>query len=145
MTDQNLELGATVVDKFSKPITDLQNRLRNMKPPEALIRTQKSFAQLRDSISAIQKGASGLSGALAGGLGLPGLSIGAFGAAGALAAVGSAVQSFTKHTITLANFSKRPVLQPRLSRSCRVLPAALASTRMPFKECWNSTRITLPR
>ena len=102
---EELVLPAKVTDGFTKPLKELAERLKNLRPGPALQATQKHFVDLKRQVEAVGNAMKGMGNGLAGGLGLPGLSLGALSAAGAMAALGASVQSFAKTTIDMKNFT----------------------------------------
>lgn len=105
MADE-LVLPASVTDKFSKPLTDLSNKLKNLRPSPALQATQRHFVELRKQVESVGAAMKNAASGLASGMGLPGLSLGALSAAGAMAALGASVQSFAKNAVEMRSFNQ---------------------------------------
>ncbi len=100
-----LVLPATILDKFTKPLKDLVNRLRDVKVPDGMKQVGKQLEGIRKEAEGVSKAVTNGFGGLTTGLGLGAISTGALSAAGALAAVGASVRSFADNAVRMRKFS----------------------------------------
>lgn len=122
---EELILGAGVKDNFSKPLRDLSDKLKNLRPSPALQATQKHFVELRKQVEQVGNAMKGMGQGLVGGLGLPGLSLGALSAAGAMAALGASVRSFATTTVDMKNFQAATGIAVTKLRELKAVAAGL--------------------
>lgn len=98
---EELALSATVVDRFSKPLNDLRNKLANIKTPDGVKALPRDFNAANSSISTLTRNVEvGLNRALV----QLGVTVG--GVAGAFNLVSSAVQRFSSQVPELAAVSR---------------------------------------
>ncbi|MBP0578987.1 hypothetical protein J8I29_06700 [Labrys sp. LIt4] len=122
---EELVLPASVSDKFSRPLQDLQRRLRDFKATPGLAAIEKHFVGLRKQIEAATGAIRSAGNGLASGLGLPGLSIGALSAASAMAALGASVQSFAKNTVDIRKFTQETGIAGQKLKELKAVAAGL--------------------
>ncbi|CAM5772001.1 hypothetical protein LMIY3S_03697 [Labrys miyagiensis] len=138
-----LNLEAGVVDKFSKPLKDLRDRLKDVKPPTGLRDTHKQFADLKKQVDEAARAIKdGLGGAM-GGLGVAGMGIGALGAAGAIASLTAAVRKFGDSTVALDNFNKSTGVSIKLLQQLKTVAPAFGVSSEAIQgdlQSWASKR-----
>lgn len=122
---EELVLPASVTDKFSKPLQDLQRRLRDFKATPGLAAVEKHFVGLRKQIEAATGAIRSAGNGLASGLGLPGLSIGALSAASAMATLGASVQIFAKNTVDIRKFTQETGIAGQKLKELKAVAAGL--------------------
>jgi hypothetical protein len=116
MADEQLRMTAEVVDKFSKPLRDLQKALREVKQPPAAREMREQFAGVSKAAS---EAASQIRGDLTSAIG--GLGIASLGATGAIAAVVAAVRGMSSSTAELKAFSRETGLSTQRLRELEAL------------------------
>ncbi|PRH86931.1 hypothetical protein C5L14_16730 [Labrys okinawensis] len=103
---EELVLPASVTDRFSKPLQDLQKKLKDFRPSDGMRAVERNFRTLRDQVNQASRAIKEAGNGLAGGMGLPGLSIGALSAAGAIAALTANTRQFATQTVAMRNFAR---------------------------------------
>ncbi|PRH85364.1 hypothetical protein C5L14_23270 [Labrys okinawensis] len=103
---EELVLPASVTDRFSKPLQDLQKKLKDFRPSDGMRAVERNFRTLRDQVNQATRAIKDAGNGLAGGMGLPGLSIGALSAAGAIAALTANTRQFATQTVAMRNFAR---------------------------------------
>lgn len=124
MADE-LILPATVKDNFSKPLKDLSERLKNLKPSPNMRAMEKHFVDLRKRIDEAGRAIKDAGSGLIGGLGLGGLSIGALSAAGAMAALGASVKTFAINVVDMRRFSQETGIAAQKLKELKAVSAGL--------------------
>jgi hypothetical protein len=116
MADEQLRMTAEVVDKFSKPLRDLQKALRDVKQPPAAREMREQFAGVSKAANEAAQSIRNGFGAAVGALGLTSLS-----AAGAIAAIVASVKGMSSATSELKAFSRETGLSTQRLRELEAL------------------------
>jgi hypothetical protein len=116
MADEQLRMTAEVVDKFSKPLRDLQKALREVKQPPAAREMREQFAGVSKAANEAAQAIRGGFGAAVGALGVSSLT-----AAGAIAAVVASIKGMTSATSELKAFSRETGLSTQRLRELEAL------------------------
>lgn len=98
---ERLVLEASVVDKFSQPLKDLKDKLKNIPRPKAVEGLRQDFEKLRTAISGTGKTvADEFSKSLTG------IGLASFTAAGAMAAMAKSVKNFSGNAERIDSLSR---------------------------------------
>lgn len=101
MADEVLRLEASVIDRFSKPLRDLRNGLRDIKTPDTVRQMHSDFYRVETAVKSASKSLSGGLGQAMSALSLPSLA-----ATASVTGLIGAIRSLSGSTIELKAFSR---------------------------------------
>ena len=100
MANEELRMEAAVVDKFSRPLLDLRNKLKDIKPTEGMTSLRNELQKFEQSLGGLRSAAGTFSGVM-GAIGL-----GGFAAASSLTAFIATMRNLSKEVVTMSQLSR---------------------------------------